>query len=146
MRVFTLTLILGLAASPVFGAEVLPPKRVRALVRPVFAAYSRVLRAETEETANGLENTLAHVFKDKSSVGDEALAVLLGFYLGEHSGEDISCELVSRGSRVLKKLEKYRSATIVIPGAPQGSLRAKSAEYTGLIARIRSGETCTREP
>jgi hypothetical protein len=146
MRAFTLTLILGLAANSVCGAEVLPPERVRALIRPVFTAYSRVLREETEETSNGLEHALTRVFKDKSSVRDEALAVLLGFYLGEHSGEDISCELVSRGRRVLKKLEKYRYATIVVPGAPQGSLRAQPGEYSGVIARVRSGKHCTRLP
>ena len=129
-----------------FGTTILPPKRVRARLNPVFSAYDQVVQAETQQAASALDLALSRVLEDRSRLGDEALAVLLGFYLGEHSGEDISCELIARGAKVLPFLRKYRSAQITLPGLPTAPLRRGRSQYHGVIERIRAGEACTREP
>jgi len=139
-------MFLSFVVLPAFGTTIVPPKRVQARLSPVFSAYARVVEAETEQTASTLDSALSSVLEDRSRVGDEALAVLLGFYLGEHSGEDISCELVARGSRVLPFLRKYRSAHIRLTGVPSTSLRPEQSQYNGVIARITANKACTREP
>jgi hypothetical protein len=124
MRVASAKLLLLAFAVPA-GADVLPRQVVQQRVSPVFEAYAQVQAAETEDTARRLEAALDSVLDDRSSVGDESLAVLVGFYLGEHSGGEIKCELVSRGPT---------------------ALRPRKKEYPLVIQRITAGEHCVREP
>jgi hypothetical protein len=139
-------LVLAILALPAVARTVVPRKCVRQRLNPVFAAYADVLKAQTEHRAQRLDAALDKVLNDKSTFADEALAVLLGFYLGEHSGEEISCELVHRGHRVLRFLKTYEKATIKLPGVAADALRPDQSEYQVVIERIAAGEHCTREP
>jgi hypothetical protein len=129
------------------ASDVTPPRDVQLRIAPVITAYRAMTnQGETTATREALDSALAAVLDDDSAAGDEALAVLLGFYVGEHSGEDISCELISRGSRVLAYLQKYDASRAMIPILSGPMPDRVSTEYSVLAKRIRSGERCSREP
>jgi len=53
---------------------------------------------------------LDKILARRDSLGDEALAMLQGIYLGEDRGEIIDCETHNRGSRMLPWLARYRAS------------------------------------
>jgi hypothetical protein len=146
-NLITATAIVLLAALPVVAGSVTPPKAVLQQVATVISAHSEATRTgEAAASGDRLESALSAVLSDRSRVGDESLAVLLGLYLGEHPNEDISCELVARGKRVLEYLRKYESAKVLLPGVSSGSLQPIKTEYPVVMRRIQAGERCVREP
>jgi hypothetical protein len=79
--------LLLIAASPVVNT-VTPPKSVQKLLVPVLDASARVRsEGETLATLVALDTALDRVLFDRSSVGDEALSILLGVYIGEQPGD-----------------------------------------------------------
>ena len=82
-------------------------REVRTLVTPVLNAA--FLNDDTNEGWIRLEDRLEVVLKDRSDAGDEALAILCQYYLGEHNAEEISANVTQRGRRILPYLEKYRN-------------------------------------
>ena len=77
------------------------------------------------------------------SVGDEALAMLQGVYLGEDRGEWIQCETQNRGSRMLRWLTRYRAGDPRqwFPELPS-KLVLDSTYYDGMIKDVRRGGRC----
>jgi hypothetical protein len=145
-RIEVISLVL-LALRPTVAATVTPQKPVQQRVAAVLDAYSRIVHeGETEATARALESALSPILNDRSEIGSETLAVLLGFYVGEHPGEDISCELVARGRPILKYLRKYESARVVVPGVTSDALKSVKTEYPIVVKRIEAGDICAREP
>ena len=102
--------------------------------------------SENEHTIATLENALARIFRQNNRASDEALAVLVEFYVGEHSGEDIFCELVHRGKRVLPLLAKYHGRRITVPGVEMSRTQPNDTLYAGVQKEIREGRSCEREP
>jgi len=54
-----------------------------------------------------VEKRLEALLNDRSKEGDEALAYLLGVYMGEHPEEELVCEVTNRGKRMLPLIQAY---------------------------------------
>jgi hypothetical protein len=124
----------------------LTPSVERPVMSVLRAATAMRLAGDTEETWNAFDRVFDALLNKRSKTTDDALAVLLSFYIGEHAHEDLTCELVSRGTRELSFLELYRDHQIQI-AAPIQALKPdeKRAHYDGVIASIRAREQCARE-
>jgi TonB family protein len=60
----------------------------------------------TEDWAD-LENRLGALYNNPSKDADEAVVILMSFYLGEHNGEELYENLISRGPRMIPLLQRY---------------------------------------
>lgn len=118
---------------------------VTTLVAPVLNAAVAVATRENEKTYAVLDEKVEKVLNPQTATTTEALAVLLGFYIGEASAENISCELVARGKPVLPMLRRYANATVIVPGFDMSRTRRITTEYEIVVERINSGERCERE-
>ena len=138
--------LFALAMAATRTPVVTPPASVQECLAPVLAAYADVVRkGEGVATEEALGKAVLGILRDKSDVGDEALAVLLGLYVGDHNAEGIVCELINRGRPVLGYLAKYQSAQVKMPLVSAPMPEAVKALYSEVISRIRSGETCVQE-
>lgn len=54
-----------------------------------------------------LDRRLERLFANSSKEADEAVVILVSFYLGEHNGEELEENLLSRGPRMIPILERY---------------------------------------
>jgi len=54
-----------------------------------------------------LEKRLEKLYSNPSKEADEAIVILMSFYLGEHNGEELYENLLSRGPRMIPLLEHY---------------------------------------
>jgi hypothetical protein len=64
--------------------------------------------AEWSAAERKLETLLWNLFRDEKSSADEAMVILLNYYLGEANGEDLLHQVTVRGKRMLPLLRKYR--------------------------------------
>jgi hypothetical protein len=60
--------------------------------------------------------------RDKTKASDEALIVLMNFYLGEATSEDVLHHVTVRGKRMLPLLLKYRDARLIFPKKDYASI------------------------
>lgn len=132
-------------AALLLAISVRVPAAPASLVVPVLDAFAKLRESENEQTTRALESALSRVFEKNTRASDEALAVLIQFYVGEHSGEDLFCELVHRGKRVLPLMKKYHHRTIVVPGVDMSRAEPLDALYDEIVDEIRRGEHCERE-
>lgn len=54
-----------------------------------------------------LERRLQRLFADKTREADEAVVILMSFYLGEHNGEELEENLLDRGPRMIPIIDRY---------------------------------------
>src|SRR5215469_189358 len=54
-----------------------------------------------------LDRRLDVLFANNTKEGDEAIVILMSFYLGEHEGEELEENLLSRGPRMIPLVERY---------------------------------------
>jgi hypothetical protein len=98
-----------------------PPPAAK-LVIPILNALEKAQhepRPIREEKGSPLwtAGTLTgNLIQNKSHASDEALVVLLYYYLGEANGEDQTEEILARGKKMLPYLKKYESHSPRIPG------------------------------
>lgn len=59
------------------------------------------------EDWNDLDTRLGALYNNPSKEADEAVVILMSFYLGEHNGEELYENLISRGPRMIPLLERY---------------------------------------
>jgi hypothetical protein len=118
---------------------------IAALVAPVLDAAAAVAVKEDETTDSALDDRLDKLLSSRTAKTTEALAVLVGFYVGEAAAEDVSCELVARGKRALPMLHRYMNSIVVVPGFDMSHARRSTTEYEIVMQRINSGERCERE-
>ncbi len=78
---------------------------VRRLILPVLSTRWDDSESGTIKT----EQLLDKVLMDNTEAGNEASAILLGYYLGVHNGEEQIINITQRGNRVLPYLLKYRN-------------------------------------
>lgn len=64
-------------------------------------------RALATDDWNDLETRLGALYNNPSKEADEAVVILMSFYLGEHNGEELYENLISRGPRMIPLLERY---------------------------------------
>ena len=100
---------------------------------------------ESEQTDQQLDQSMEPILDRRNRVTDEALAALLGMYIGTASGEDISCELVHRGRSVLPLLTRFESDPATIAGVDTSNIVRSIELYSGIERRIQNHEKCIRE-
>ena len=64
-------------------------------------------RALATDDWNDLETRLGTLYNNPGKEADEAVVILMSFYLGEHNGEELYENLISRGPRMVPLLERY---------------------------------------
>jgi hypothetical protein len=139
------------------------PEPVAHLIRPLLDLRQKSQRPEincpadadptkctdsNDDFENNFEELLAKLSGRKDSVSDEALVVLMCFYLGESQEETDA--VIGRGRRMLRYLNKYRYVTPHIPGRSYpGSMfkdhSVKADDFAGAIRAIQKGLRSTAE-
>jgi TonB family protein len=90
-------------------------RRVAAADRVATDLAAHVLDARVEQlkgsdsdpNSEEVEKRLAKLYGNSSEQADEAVVVLMSFYLGEHNGEELYENLLSRGTRMIPVIEHY---------------------------------------
>ncbi|HTR01135.1 MAG TPA: hypothetical protein VMH83_14140 [Candidatus Acidoferrum sp.] len=124
------------------AATVQVPSGVAALVAPVLKAHAAVAKHDTFATEDVEEKAMEPLFAHRTPQTDEAIAVLLGFYLGEGPGEVLTCEAIARGKVMLPFIEKYERVEIVVPGVNHAKTRPSKTLYSRVRPSIEAGEDC----
>jgi len=91
-------------------------------------------RALATEDWNDLETRLGTLYNNRSKEADEAVVILMSFYLGEHNGEELYENLISRGPRMIPLLERYlhEEPTTLLVQYP-ARVRLERATTTGFL-------------
>ena len=91
-------------------------------------------RALATDDWNDLETRLGALYNNPSKEADEAVVILMSFYLGEHNGEELYENLISRGPRMIPLLERYlheEPATLIAQSPAR--VRLERATTTGFL-------------
>lgn len=135
-------------------------EQVASLVKPILDAQQKFLgtcgdAADSSNCTAGdpsqeerLGELLYQLTQKKGPSADEALVVLMSFYVGESQEETDA--VIARGRRMLKYLNKYRYVTPSVPGRvyPRSMLKDRSVkadDFRGAIKAIRKGWHSTAE-
>lgn len=129
------------------------PADVAALVVPVLKAHSAVAKhdtfeaqaAEEFEAQVAEERAMEPLYAHKTAVTNEAIAVLLGFYIGEGPGERLTCEAIARGRVMLPLIKKYKDATVLVLGIDPGQTKPNKTQYSYVVPDIEAGKDCKWE-
>jgi len=120
---------------------VIIPESVALLIRPILDGHYKFSTGEYNYRTleNNVSNLLYSLIKNESAVADEALVVLTCFYIGE-SQED-SSEVISRGTRMLTYLGKYKNKYPIIPDSnyPNSMRRNNNYNFEVMIMAIKQG-------
>jgi hypothetical protein len=105
------------------------PSSALELVKPLMQLRDR--EADDELTDDGhwkkespltpkVDEAFERIVHDRSIAGDQALVYLLHVYLGEDRGEEIECELINRGKKMLPLIQQYEECTPTTGLEPYG--------------------------
>jgi hypothetical protein len=102
-------------------------------------------RGESKYTPE-VEKRFYSILGNRSHAGDEAVAYLLNVYMGEHPGEELVCEVINRGKRMLTLIREYKRCTPLIGIEPLPKF-VRGSGYLQQYAEegILKGEKCTSE-
>ena len=142
-----IALTLGLHAAST-AATVVPPGDVQEKVRPILD-LCRQAKATHSAQQNAMfleaERLTGKLFQDKTKTSDEALVVLMNFYVGEATGEDVLHHVTVRGKRMLPLLLKYRDAHVIFPKGNYASVLlpadVRRENFDDAIKSIKAGKT-----
>jgi len=128
--VFRLTFLIALFA---LGCHRAAPEgnTPTALAAHVIDAAPRALATDDW---NDLDTRLGALYNNPSKDADEAVVILMSFYLGEHNGEELYENLLSRGPRMIPLLERYlheEPATLIAQSPAR--VRLERATTTGFL-------------
>jgi hypothetical protein len=121
------------------GAQsVAVPAKAAALLRPILDEMQK----GTEHDESRLGNLLYGLTQKKGRAADEALVVLMCFYVGESQEETDA--VIARGKKMLPLLKKYQDKNPRIPGRtyPDSMLTGLSAKddaFEGAVKSINHG-------
>jgi hypothetical protein len=119
---------------------IVPPAATKLLI-PVLDAYEKGRTDNSpgkEERGGSLWNAAVlagKVMSNKTPAADEALVVLLYFYIGESTDGDKEAEIIDRGKKMLPYLKKYQTRTPQISGR----------DYTKLLLERETSQMSFRE-
>lgn len=138
-----LLLATGLAAG-----AVQPPRSVESLVVPILdlRAQAESSQGEAQQSAfTKSEKLTGKLFQMHTRAADEALVLLMNFYVGEALQSDLVHEITKRGKRMLPLLLKYEPDAIHFSkrSYPASLLVAKdvrSDEFQTAIQAVKSGK------
>ena len=124
--------------------KVATPRSVAVIVRPILRDANEALLSDSfwdSPAEKRFEKRWEALANNNARAADEALAVLLHFYIGEHSGEELMDEAVQRGKRMLPLLRRYQRCK---PMGVAHGLRAVDREipdlYEVVIAEVAKGK------
>jgi len=146
----SLILAIALALQVISGpAAVVPPTDVQAKVLPILdlCQQAKVSQGEKQNAAFFQAAKLTgQLFADKTKSSDEALVVLMSFYIGEATGEDLLHQVTVRGKRMLPLLVKYRDARVAFakrkfPASILLSPDVKKENFDNAINSVKAGKT-----
>jgi len=133
----------GTAQKPVSALKdrtrnVAVPAQVGALVRPILDERQKGTQSEGSRDSN----LLYALTQKKGRAADEALVVLMCFYMGESQEETDA--VIARGKRMLPLLKKYQDKNPKIPGRtyPDSMLKGVSGKadaFEGAVKAINHG-------
>lgn len=129
------TLVLALVLS-ISGCQSDNKSSPNPLVSSVVSSRQKLEAHPSDRAANMEANEALHLLiNDRTAVGDEALAILAGHYLGE-SGEP-ECEILARGVRMVPLLKHFSEKDPILP------LRRSTVDSREqLIELIGDGKIC----
>jgi hypothetical protein len=148
--------ILVLVASQITAAGPCKPKVLRPEVlekiKPLLEL--RIKQDQDQLTFDGywkgesphtprVEKRFEEILSDRSNAGDEAVAYLLFVYMGDHPAEEMECELIERGQRMLPIIDRYDAClplTGLEPLPPH--LHGPEGPHTWIKKRILGGQKC----
>jgi hypothetical protein len=128
------------------------PAPALALVKPLMQLRDR--EADDEFTADGhwkkespiapqVNDAFERILHDRSTAGDQALVYLLHVYLGEDRGEEIECELINRGKKILPLIHQYEECTPTTGLEPYGKWVTAKESLSGFaIHGITTADAC----
>ena len=145
------TAILAVAlAFQVAGAAktVVPPMDVQETVKPILALCEETKTTDLKrQTAAAwkIDGMTGDLFRVKTKSGDEALVVLMNFYLGESIDEDLLHEITVRGKRMLPLLLEYRNARVAFsekkyPSPLLVAPDVRKENFDEVIEAVRAGK------
>ncbi len=130
------------------ATAIVPPRDVQELVKPVLD-----LCVEAEASQGERQNVqvfqygklLGALFQIKTKASDEALVVLMNFYVGESLGEDLLHQVTVRGKRMLPLLLKYRNAHVSFserkyPSSLLLTREVREEDFSNAINSVRAGK------
>jgi len=148
LRILIFTIAWTLQAANVAASAIVPPRDVQELVKPILD-----VRAEAEAAPGERQNAafwqaaglIGALFQMKTKASDEALVVLMNFYVGESTGEDLFHQVTVRGKRMLPLLLKYRNAQVVFsdrkyPSSLLLTHEVKKEDFSNAINSVRAGK------
>ncbi len=143
--IFAIALMLQ---APNVAAEIVPPRDVQELVTPILdlCAEARASQGERQNAAFWqAAKLIGKLTQMRTKDSDEALVVLMNFYIGESTGGDVLHQVTARGKRMLPLLLKYRSGQVVFPNRTYpGSLLlapdVRKEDFDDAINNVRAGK------
>jgi hypothetical protein len=143
-------LSLSLLVSPLESCPSKPLSApARRLVTPFLKALAGLQDSSSQKSKSleaQFDKSFRAILKDKSAAGDEAVAYLLTIYIGEATGEDITCEGLSRQARVVKHLQVFTTCTPELGDEKlQAAFPRDPTKGRWVLERIAKGEkSCER--
>jgi hypothetical protein len=136
-----------LLQAPYTSASIPLREGVQTLLEPILD-----LRAQAESSAGEKQQVafeksqklVAGLFQVKTKNSDEALVVLMNFYVGESLQADLVHEVTLRGKRMLPLLLKYRKESVTFTDRkyPQSMLLAddiRQRDFDNAIDSVKKG-------
>lgn len=146
LRSFVVCAVLLLSVSVYCDDKPAPPKW-EALVRPVLEARCEAVKSEKDlpsaEYDRKVNEEAAKVAKDRTEAGDEAVVVLMDYWLGEGAGLGLSVEITERGKRLLPLLKKYGKEPPPLPSPCKYATQdedVRQAIFKQLTEMVEKGE------
>ena len=131
------------------------PKQVAKIVVPLMKARSeayvsqgngKVRYDEMSQASGRFAQLFDGLLTTRGAAADEALAVLLWFYIGEHRVEEWKCSVLARGRSMLAPLDKWSRCRPAVAGIhiPEEDIQA-SVAVGALVSEINKGTRCEKE-
>lgn len=135
-------------ATGVAAGAVQPPRSVESLVVPILdlRAQADSSQGEIQQSAfTKSEKLTGRLFQMHTRAADEALVLLMNFYVGEALQSDLVHEVTKRGKRMLPLLLKYQHDAVRFSkrSYPASLLVAKDVradEFQTAIQAVKSGK------
>jgi hypothetical protein len=99
-------LLLAVAVSGCHRSSAVPDSP-NAIAAHVLDSRVAALKPYDSGDFEEVERRLAELYGKSSGQADEAVVILMSFYLGEHNGEELYENLLSRGPRMIPIIERY---------------------------------------